>query len=79
MTNPDPFKAYLQELHNTLSTGNANEHTYRPALQWRRPLARSDETEGEERGVGGGGGSVAGAKPKMQTGIDVRHQGGLRL
>jgi hypothetical protein len=33
MTNPDPFKTYLQELQNKLSTGDATEHTHRPALQ----------------------------------------------
>jgi predicted helicase len=33
MTNPDPFRAYLQELQNKLSTGDATEHTHRPALQ----------------------------------------------
>ncbi len=33
MTNPDPFRAYLQELQNKLSTSDATEHTHRPALQ----------------------------------------------
>jgi hypothetical protein len=33
MTNPDPFRAYLQELQNKLATGDATEHSHRPALQ----------------------------------------------
>ena len=33
MNNPDPFRAYLQELHKNLSTGAATEHTHRSALK----------------------------------------------
>ncbi|MFQ5852384.1 MAG: type ISP restriction/modification enzyme [Candidatus Binatia bacterium] len=33
MSAPDPFRAYLQELRKNLSTGEATEHTYRPALK----------------------------------------------
>jgi hypothetical protein len=33
MTNPDPFRTYLQELQRNLSTGSATEHTHRSALQ----------------------------------------------
>ena len=33
MTNPDPFKTYLQKLQKNLSTGAATEHTHRSALE----------------------------------------------
>jgi hypothetical protein len=33
MTNPDPFRTYLQILRKNLSTGAATEHTHRPTLQ----------------------------------------------
>jgi len=33
MTNPDPFRTYLQELQRNLSTGSATEHTHRSALR----------------------------------------------
>jgi hypothetical protein len=33
MTNPDPFRTYLQELRRNLSTGSATELTHRSALQ----------------------------------------------
>jgi len=33
MTNPDPFRTYLQELRRNLSTGSATELTHRAALQ----------------------------------------------
>ena len=33
MTNPDPFKTYLQKLRKNLSTGAATEHTHRSALE----------------------------------------------
>ncbi|MCK4315790.1 MAG: DNA methyltransferase, partial [Anaerolineae bacterium] len=33
MTNPDPFKTYLQKLRQNLSTGAATEHTHRSALE----------------------------------------------
>lgn len=33
MSNPDPFKTYLQKLQKNLSTGAATEHTHRPVLQ----------------------------------------------
>jgi len=33
MTNPDPFRTYLQELQRNLSTGSATELTHRSALQ----------------------------------------------
>ena len=33
MSDPDPFKTYLQMLQRSLSTGTATEHTHRPALQ----------------------------------------------
>jgi len=34
MSNPDPFKTYLQKLQQSLSTGAATEHTHRLALQY---------------------------------------------
>jgi len=33
MSNPDPFRAYLQRLRTNLSTGAATEHTHRSALE----------------------------------------------
>ena len=33
MSNPDPFKTYLQKLQKNLSTGAATEHTHRSALE----------------------------------------------
>ncbi len=33
MSNPDPFRTYLQKLWKNLSTGAATEHSHRPALQ----------------------------------------------
>ena len=32
MTNPDPFRTYLDEVRKKLSTGMAKEHAYRGAL-----------------------------------------------
>jgi hypothetical protein len=33
MTNPDPFKSYLADLQNKLSTGGATEHSHRSTLE----------------------------------------------
>jgi hypothetical protein len=33
MTNPDPFRAYLDEVRQKLATGMAKEHAYRGALE----------------------------------------------
>jgi len=33
MTNPDPFRTYLDEVRQKLATGIAKEHAYRGALE----------------------------------------------
>jgi len=33
MTNPDPFRTYLEEVRTKLATGLAKEHAYRGALE----------------------------------------------
>ena len=33
MTNPDPFRTYLDEVRRKLATGIAKEHAYRGALE----------------------------------------------
>jgi hypothetical protein len=46
MSDPDPFKTYLQMLQRSLSTGAATEHTHRPALQDLEETFRRETEQG---------------------------------